>query len=365
MSNNPQNNIVINVAVAIIHYQQHYLLGFRSHTQHQGNRYEFIGGKIEEGETAKVALIREVKEEVGIDIANNTAVKLGRLYHDYGDKQVCLQVYDVGLTLAQYKQHQHSCLGLEGQALLWVEKTKLLADHYSLPAANQTILSWLQLPTQISITHSLEQFSAHQDAVATWFTYHQQRLPKDTWVYMRIQSEYSEDVVKRLMRSRPDISVILPHLFNSHSLVADNQVVATHLTHSQLMTWFNGHELSKNYNQGRQAALLSSMSLSELPLDYPIVISCHDASSIKAANQLAALRIQQKLSPVIGIFLSPVLATQTHPDSQPLGWKSWSILAELADMPVIGLGGLSPSSSKIAATYGANCIAGIRQFFQN
>ena len=38
---------VVNVAVAVIYHDNHYLLGFRDASQHQGNRYEFVGGKIE------------------------------------------------------------------------------------------------------------------------------------------------------------------------------------------------------------------------------------------------------------------------------------------------------------------------------
>ncbi|MFZ2552873.1 NUDIX domain-containing protein, partial [Psychrobacter urativorans] len=94
--NNDQAATVINVAVAVIHYKQQYLLGFRNRNQHQGDRYEFVGGKIDKGEDTSAALIREVSEETAIDISNtsiNIAVNLGRLYHDYGDKKVCLQVY--------------------------------------------------------------------------------------------------------------------------------------------------------------------------------------------------------------------------------------------------------------------------------
>ncbi|MFP6813955.1 MAG: hypothetical protein VB956_11675 [Moraxella sp.] len=36
---------VVNVAVAVIHFNNQYLLGFRHASQHQGNRYEFVGGK--------------------------------------------------------------------------------------------------------------------------------------------------------------------------------------------------------------------------------------------------------------------------------------------------------------------------------
>ena len=101
-SNSPSPTIgvtIVNVDVAVIHYQNQYLLGFRDATQHQGSRYEFVGGKIEATESADPALKREVAEETGILIDNNTLVKLGRLHHDYGDKQVSLQVYKITRSL--------------------------------------------------------------------------------------------------------------------------------------------------------------------------------------------------------------------------------------------------------------------------
>ena len=65
---------VVNVAVAVIHFNNQYLLGFRHASQHQGNRYEFVGGKIEPNETPKQGLIREVVEEIGCDLTNNFIV---------------------------------------------------------------------------------------------------------------------------------------------------------------------------------------------------------------------------------------------------------------------------------------------------
>ncbi|MGP4848840.1 NUDIX domain-containing protein, partial [Marinobacter sp. 1Y8] len=59
-TNKPSIVNIVNVAVAVIHYKDQYLLGFRDATQHQGNRYEFVGGKIEANESAAQALIREV-----------------------------------------------------------------------------------------------------------------------------------------------------------------------------------------------------------------------------------------------------------------------------------------------------------------
>ena len=354
-----QFNTVVNVAVAIIYYQQRYLLGFRNSSQHQGNRYEFVGGKIDANESAVAALIREVGEEVAIDISTNVAVKLGRLHHDYGDKQVCLQVYKVALSTEQYDQHQHISHGSEGQALTWVSEASLLAGKYPLPAANQTILSWLRLPELISITYPLAHFNDQQDAHKAWLDYHEQHIVKDAWVYARPKHKSSESLTEQLLALRPDIHTILPNkdslqLIEKTSDTIDNQAIsnqisALHLSHSELMQWFDN--LQNNHGDNRLLAL-----------EYPLIMSCHDAYSIQIANKLAAIRLQHNLPPVIGILLAPVLATATHPDTPPLGWQAWSALAQLADMPVIGLGGLAPVTLATARQQGATSIAGIRQF---
>ena len=350
--------IYINVAVAVIYHQNQYLLGFRNALQHQGNRYEFVGGKIDANETASQALIREVAEETGIDIADNSAVKLGRLHHDYGEKQVCLQVYKVALNAPQYEQHKHRKQGLEGQALTWVDKSKLLAGDYDLPAANKTILEWLRLPQQIVITYPLAYFSDAANPKVAWLKYHETHLAQNAWVYVRLKTIDSENSIEQFLRSRADIQALVPDGFNSNEVngvITNRQVVAKHLTHTELMQWLN-------HNQNNE---VSHCGIGLNPsTNYPLIISCHDAESIHAANKLACVRLQQQLPPVIAIFLSPVLATQTHPETIALGWQTWSELAVLADMPVIGLGGLSPKMSGQVEQYGGIAVAGIRQFFQ-
>jgi 8-oxo-dGTP diphosphatase len=353
---------IVNVAVAVIYYQHQYLLGFRNASQHQGNRYEFVGGKIDANETAQQALIREVAEETGIDIENNTAVKLGRLHHDYGDKQVCLQVYKVALSAQQYEQHRHCQQGLEGQALTWVDKSKLLAEDYHLPAANKTILAWLRLPQQIAITYPLAHFNDAADPAA-WLRFHAAHLAHDAWVYVRPKAMDADNNIAQLLRLRADIQAIVPAEFESdqaHKQAINHQIVAKQLTQTQLMRRVS--DIDNDIHQDKNAFhdVLSTNHL----LNYPLIISCHDAESVAAANKLAHRRLEQQLPPVIGIFLSPVLATQTHPDVEPLGWQAWSILAELADMPVIGLGGLSPAMRAQAEQYGGIAVAGIRQFLR-
>lgn len=163
-------------------------------------------------------------------------------------------------------------------------------------------------------------------------------------------------MVAELMNKRPDLQMILPYrdsvvcdsLAHTESKV-DDPAVAYHLTHTDLMQW----DMSANSNAEPSRVLCK---------ERPFIVSCHDIASIEAANRLADARIEKQLPPVMAIFVSPVLSTKTHPDAAPLGWESWSELAQLADMPVIGLGGLSPSMIGQAAQFGGVSVAGIRQF---
>ena len=358
---------IVNVAVAVIHYQQRYLLGYRHASQHQGDRYEFVGGKIDTGEAAIAALIREVSEETAIDISGNHAIKLGRLHHDYGDKHVCLHVYNVELSAAQYQQHKNDEFGLEGQALVWVDQADLLANNYHLPAANITILAWLSLPALITITYPLAHFATQTDSHKSWLNFHQHNIAQNAWVYIRVKDKQAKHYASSLLTARSDITAILPiedsramnNNFDMHRINADRnskdfneRPVFYHLNHAEVMTYYDSLQVDFDNNKYLYA-------------NQHLVLSCHDVQSIEAANALAKMRLQHNLPPIIGIFLSPVLTTKSHPDTEPLGWQRWSELAQLADMPVIALGGLSPDMSHLASSYGATGIAGIRQFLQH
>ena len=367
---------VTQVAVAVIHYQSEYLLGFRESTQHQGNRYEFVGGKIESYESPSSALIREVKEEVDIDIEHNVIIKLGRLYHDYGDKQVALHVYQVALTAEQYANNKKRDLGSEGQAITWVTKEKLLAGLYPLPAANKPILTWLQLPQNIVITYPLAQFKGGENVSKEassyienlWLEYHTSRIPKGAWTYLRIKSDESlpkangikpSTVLQQLMQSRLDMKTIVPYTL--YDAVESENVVALHVTHNQLMDYFASISINA-------AAKFDSNGNSLLDifsrLNMPLILSCHNEDSINAANVLADLLIKNQLTPVMGIFLSPVLSTKSHADAMPLGWERWSELANIANMPVIALGGLSPRHLEQTMAFGGTSVSGIRNFLE-
>jgi len=108
------------------------LLAKRSAKQHQGNLWEFPGGKLEAGEPETAALIRELQEELGI--TPETIENLIVVEHDYPDKSVRLHVFTV---------HQFSGkpIGREGQPLQWVALSDLA--NYAFPEANVPIVDAL------------------------------------------------------------------------------------------------------------------------------------------------------------------------------------------------------------------------------
>ena len=124
---------VVHVAVGVIARGDDIFITLRPDDVHQGGKWEFPGGKVEEGETVLQALRRELAEEVGITVNHSEPVIV--ITHDYGDKQVKLDVHRV----KDFAGEPH---GKEGQASRWVNVKSLNANDF--PEANIPIISALQ-----------------------------------------------------------------------------------------------------------------------------------------------------------------------------------------------------------------------------
>jgi len=123
----------INVAVAvIINNDKQILIAKRHDHLHQGGKWEFPGGKVEENESTKDALIREIKEEVGIEIKEASPLTI--LDYDYGDKFVSLDVWIVTEFIG-------NATGVEEQEIRWENVLNLA--NYTFPDANQPIIDIL------------------------------------------------------------------------------------------------------------------------------------------------------------------------------------------------------------------------------
>lgn len=324
----------IEVAVAVLAFEDELLLARRQAHQHQGDKWEFVGGKIEPNETPIAALCREVKEEISLDISANLCVKLGRIEHDYDQKSVILHVYWVALTSSQYQHYHNQRTGAEGQRLGFFNKSWVLAHQQQFPCANKPIFRWLTLPSVVVISHALAEFADE----SSWVDYYAQKLPKNSVFLPRLQT--NDQIAWRCIHSlnlqRKDIDFIIP--WQIYLTKPDDgliNVFALRLTQQELLT----------------------ADLTAYPTNIPLIASCHDKESIDKLNGYT------KTLPVLGAFLSPVLTTLSHPNEPALGWAMFNTFAKELDVPVLALGGLTLQDLPTAQTYGAMGVAGIRRIF--
>ena len=114
-TNEGRTQTVIVVVAAIIETDDRFLLTRRQKGVHLEGLWEFPGGKIDAGETHAVALARELREELDVD------VEVGALRfhtsHDYGDRVVALYFYQCEL--------RGTPRPLLGQQMRWVPRAEL------------------------------------------------------------------------------------------------------------------------------------------------------------------------------------------------------------------------------------------------
>ncbi|WP_257296436.1 Nudix family hydrolase [Endozoicomonas sp. YOMI1] len=311
------NSNVVHVAVAVILGDDgRVLLAKRPEDKHMGGLWEFPGGKVEPGEDIQLALNRELREELDIDVS--TFIPLIKIRHDYPDKSVLLDTWVVSGIQGEPK-------GNEGQLIQWVEKGSL--NDYEFPEANKVILRALQLPDRYMITgHFAEKetlFNSVSVALDNGIRLIQFRAH---WLegsdYLRLAQELSSFV------QAAGGTLIIKGDF---SLLAESWCHGLHLTSRQL-------DLPVKPEKRHSSQLL--------------VASCHDKEQIKAAEAMA----------VDFITLSPVKPTASHPEASPLGLERAEMLTGVAKVPVFWLGGMSPEDTNLARQSGAQGVAAIQAF---
>ncbi len=127
--------VVTVVAVALLDADSRILLGQRPAHKHLGGLWEFPGGKVEPGETPEAALIRELHEELGVDIRASCLAPLTFVSHSYEKFHLLMPLY----VCRQWKGQVTS---KEGQALAWVPANRL--RDYPMPPADLPLIPFLQ-----------------------------------------------------------------------------------------------------------------------------------------------------------------------------------------------------------------------------
>ena len=123
------------VAVALVDPDGRVLLAQRPEGKPMAGLWEFPGGKIHAGESPEAALIRELKEELDIDVTEACLAPFTFASHRYETFHLLMPLY----VCRRWKGTMHP---REGQTLAWVRPEKLGA--YAMPPADKPLVAMLQ-----------------------------------------------------------------------------------------------------------------------------------------------------------------------------------------------------------------------------
>jgi 8-oxo-dGTP diphosphatase len=123
--------LVLVVACALVDADNRVLIAQRPEGKALAGLWEFPGGKLDPGERPEAALIRELREELGIEVKEPCLAPLSFASFAYPDFHLLMPVY----ICRRWEGTPHS---REGQALKWVRAGKL--RDYPMPPADEPLI---------------------------------------------------------------------------------------------------------------------------------------------------------------------------------------------------------------------------------
>ncbi|SFR73523.1 8-oxo-dGTPase [Marinobacter daqiaonensis] len=316
----PGGGKLVHVAVGVVWRRGRVLVARRPEHAHQGGLLEFPGGKVEAGESVQHALARELLEETAVKVDPASMTPLIRIRHDYGDKEVLLDVWQVHGAVGEPS-------GLEGQPVFWLAPEQLSPEAF--PVANRPIISALRLPDRLAITGNHENVHEALTCLASSRVTAQPEL-----IVLRLPSlppaAYAEVVTGCIETGGGQARGLLVH--DHIELAQALPVAGLHLS------W-------------RRAVVLVERPV---PADRWFGVSCHSGEELDHAAIIGADYAT----------LGPVLPTPSHPQARGMGWDGFAAMTEQATLPVYALGGTAPDQVALAKSAGGQGIAGISWWWQ-
>ena len=304
----------LSVAVGVLRQGEQVLLEQRLDKAHQGGLWAFPGGKVEAGETPVEALVREFREETGLETENWQP--LIEIPWDYAAYSVRLQVF-----------HTHQFSGTPqahaAQALVWRDIAELRA--LPMPPANRGVVAALHLPPRLAITGRFSSPDALYEQVIHLLNQgHRLILWRAPWLSRGEYVHHARQLVD--LAHRHGAQLLLhgdPSLLNTLPQADGIHLPGRFLPHLSKHRW--------------------------LPVDKWLGVSCHHQQDLQ----------QAAVGQADYALLSPILQTTSHPEATPLGWEKAAKMVARAPLPVYALGGVGDAALALAQQYGFQGVAGI------
>ncbi len=131
----PESRACIEVSAGLVFRDRRLLITQRHSGAHLGGLWEFPGGKREPGESFEHCLVRELREELGIEVIVGELMET--IQHDYPEKRVLLKFFR-----CEWRANEPQPLGCAASA--WVNEDEL--HRYEFPAADARLLEKLRFP---------------------------------------------------------------------------------------------------------------------------------------------------------------------------------------------------------------------------
>ena len=127
--------LIIVASVALINSDNQILIAQRPEKKHLSGLWEFPGGKVEKNERPENALIRELKEEVNININQKCIAPL--TFSEFNYKE-----FNLLLLLYVCRRWDGDPVPMENNPIKWVSAKRL--REYKMPPADDSLIYCLQ-----------------------------------------------------------------------------------------------------------------------------------------------------------------------------------------------------------------------------